>query len=107
MAVLTRLCIAWLCCALVCAAPARAAGTDKPETDSHTATVQSNADAKYDLTGDGLVDAEDWAKMTEKQKTEYARDSLLEIGLDPDAPDGNGRTRLQDYLDGLRSVYGP
>jgi hypothetical protein len=105
-----RLRIAWLCCALLCVVPAWAAGGDKPAGNNGAvdkAPPTTNADAKYDLTGDGLVDAEDWAKMSEQEKTAYARESLLEIGLSPDAPDGNGHTRLQDYLDGLRSVYGP
>ena len=90
-----RLRCAWLCCALLCVAPAWAG--DK---------VSTNADAKYDRTGDGLVDAEDWARLSADEKTAYARQSLLELGLAPDAAVGNGRTRLQDYLDGLRSVYG-
>ena len=93
---LARLRYAWLCFALLCVTPAWAG--DK---------VAPNADAKYDRTGDGLVDAEDWARMSADDKKAYARDSLLELGLAPDAAVGNGRTRLQDYLDGLRSVYGP
>lgn len=106
---LSRLRIVWLCCALLCVVPAWAAG-DMPvgnKAPGDKPSPSSNADAKYDQTGDGLVDAADWAKMSEQEKTAYARDSLLEIGLSPDAPDGNGHTRLQDYLDGLRSVYGP
>jgi len=66
----------------------------------------SNADAKFDRTGDGLVDAEDWLHMSQSEKTAYARDSLAELGLAPGDAAGNGRTRLQDYLDGLNSVYG-
>ncbi len=112
--------LAWLCAALLCAAPAWAAGGSAAGGSAaggsaaggsaaadKAATPTSNADAKYDLTGDGLVDAEDWAKMSQQQKTAYARESLLEIGLNPDAQDGNGHTLLQDYLGGLRSVYGP
>jgi len=65
-----------------------------------------NADAKFDKTGDGMVDIEDWQRMSEQDKLAYARASLMELGLTPDAVIGGGRTRLQDYLDGLRAVYG-
>ena len=91
-----RLRYVWLVSSLQCVAPAWAG--DAPSTSS-------SADVKYDRTGDGLVDAEDWARLKADEKTAYARDSLLELGLQPDAAAGNGRTRLQDYLDGLRSVY--
>ncbi|MDQ6972189.1 MAG: hypothetical protein Q9M30_06030 [Mariprofundaceae bacterium] len=66
-----------------------------------------SADARYDQTGDGMVDVEDWGRLSDKQKSAYARESLTELGLAPDALAGNGHTRLQDYLDGLHSVYGP
>jgi len=90
-----RLCCACLCCALLYVLPAWAGD----------AASSSSADVRFDRTGDGLVDAEDWARLKKGEKTAYARDSLLELGLAPDAVVGNGRTRLQDYLDGLRSVY--
>jgi len=69
------------------------------------ASAQS-ADARFDKTGDGLVDASDWKVMDQEEKQAYARDSLLELGLDPDASVGDGKTRADNYLDGLRSVYG-
>jgi len=90
-----RLAVAWLCLALLSAMPARAGDV-----------VSGNADARFDRTGDGLVDAEDWGQLSEAERQAYARDSLLELGLEPDAAVGNGQTRLQDYLDGLRAVYG-
>lgn len=90
-----RLRCVWLSCALLFTAPALAEDASTP-----------NADVKYDRTGDGLVDAEDWALMSEGERQAYARDSLLELGLAPDASVGDGRTRLLDYLDGLRAVYG-
>jgi hypothetical protein len=62
-------------------------------------------DARFDKTGDGLVDAADWALMTEKEKEDYARASLKALGEDPDAQVGNGQTRLDRYLAGLRAVY--
>lgn len=108
-----RLSLAWLCLALLCAAPAwagdasPAGGAPAKSKSARSADVAGNADARFDRTGDGLVDAEDWAKMSDKEKAAYARQSLLELGLDPDAMTRDGRTRLQDYLDGLRSVYAP
>jgi len=86
---------AWLCCALLFALPAWAGDTPS-----------SSADVTFDRTGDGLVDTADWLVMSEDEKTAYARTSLLELGLAPEAAAGNGRTRLQGYLDGLRAVYG-
>ena len=65
-----------------------------------------NADVTFDRTGDGLVDAEDWARLSGQDRLAYARSSLLELGLEPDATVGGGRTRLQDYLAGLTAVYG-
>ncbi|MDX8392702.1 MAG: hypothetical protein R8K53_09100 [Mariprofundaceae bacterium] len=64
-----------------------------------------SADAQFDKTGDGLVNAEDWGQMSKAERLAYARASLAELGIEPDAAVGSGRTRLQDYLDGLRSVY--
>lgn len=89
-----RLCRVWLCCALLFVLPAWAGDQ-----------AASNADVKFDRTGDRLVNVEDWVRMSEDDKLAYARDSLLELGLAPDASVGNGRTRLLDYLDGLRAVY--
>jgi len=82
------------CVALLLATPVRAA--DAPV----------NADVAFDKTGDGMVDVEDWGRMTKAERQAYARASLEELGLAPDATVGGGRTRLQDYVDGLRSVYG-
>ncbi|MDQ6959143.1 MAG: hypothetical protein Q9M24_08560 [Mariprofundaceae bacterium] len=66
-----------------------------------------SADARFDKTGDGLVDAEDWKQMRDEEKQAYAMDSLRELGLDPEAGVGEGKTRADRYLEGLRSVYGP
>jgi len=86
-------CIA-LCCVALLASPVWAA--DAPV----------NADVAFDKTGDGLVDVEDWGRMSEQDRLAYAKASLVELGLAPDVAIGGGRTRLQDYLDGLRAVYG-
>jgi len=67
---------------------------------------KQSADARFDKTGDGLVDAVDWKQMHNKEKRAYARDSLRELGLDPKASIGGGKTRVDRYLEGLRSVYG-
>jgi len=66
-----------------------------------------SADARFDKTGDGLVNAEDWKQMRDEEKQAYAMDSLRELGLDPEAGVGAGKTRADRYLEGLRSVYGP
>jgi len=66
-----------------------------------------SADAHFDKTGDGLVNVEDWKQMNDKEKHDYARDSLRELGLDPEAGVGKGKTRVDRYLEGLRSIYGP
>jgi len=66
-----------------------------------------SADAKFDKTGDGLVDAEDWKQMRDEEKQGYASDSLRELGLNPEAGVGEGKTRADRYLEGLQSVYGP
>ncbi len=83
-----------LCSALLLAIPVWAAD------------VPVGADARFDKTGDGMVDVEDWGKMSKEERLAYARASLEELGLAPDVAVGGGRTRLQDYVDGLRSVYG-
>jgi len=69
------------------------------------AADKQSADARFDKTGDALVDVEDWRQMSENERLAYARASLVELGLAPDAAVGGGRTQLQDYVDGLRSVY--
>jgi len=66
----------------------------------------SSADARFDKTGDGLVNAGDWKLMSNKEKRAYARASLRELGLNPEAGVGGGKTREDRYLEGLRSVYG-
>jgi len=95
------------------AAPASAKGSapadkavEKPAVvPTVPATKPDSPDARFDKTGDGLVDAADWALMTDKEKRDYARASLQALGEDPDAPVGNGETRLDRYLAGLRAVY--
>jgi len=62
-------------------------------------------DAKFDLTGDGIVDAADWARMTEDARRAYADASVRALGEDPDARLEGEITRGQRYLRGLRAVY--
>jgi len=64
-----------------------------------------SVDAKFDLTGDGIVDASDWAKMSEDAKQTYANESIQALGLDPFAILEGRLTRGAQYLRGLRSVY--
>jgi hypothetical protein len=88
----------------VVAAPADA--TKASAKPSNKAAPQS-PDAKFDKTGDGWVDAEDWKRMTPEERAAYARASVRALGQDPDAGVGGGKTRADQYLDGLKSVYGP
>lgn len=62
-------------------------------------------DARFDKTGDGLVDASDWSRMTADEQQLYARESLKALGEDPDILLLQGKSRAQRYLEGLRSVY--
>ncbi len=63
-------------------------------------------DARYDKTGDGIVDAADWQKMNTAEKGGYARASLRALGQDPDAVLEDGKTLADQYLDSLKSIYG-
>jgi len=62
-------------------------------------------DVRFDKTGDGIVDASDWGKMTVAEQEAYARESLKALGEDPDVLLLQGKSRAQKYLEGLRSVY--
>jgi len=62
-------------------------------------------DVRFDKTGDGLVDASDWKKMTEEERAAYARASVEALGEDPDVMLTGGETRAARYLKGLRAVY--
>jgi len=64
-----------------------------------------SVDAKFDLTGDGIVDAADWARMTEDARRAYADASVRVLGEYPDARLEGEITRGQRYLRGLRAVY--
>lgn len=64
-----------------------------------------SVDAKYDLTGDGIVDASDWGRLTEEAKKAYAYESVQALGEDPHAMLEKNRSRGDRYLQGLRTVY--
>jgi hypothetical protein len=64
-----------------------------------------SVDARFDITGDGIIDAEDWAQMTEESKAAYAYASVSGLGEDPYALVEGQFTRGDRYLQGLRSVY--
>lgn len=64
-----------------------------------------SVDARFDLTQDGIVDASDWAKMSDDAKQTYANESVKALGLDPHAILDGRQTRGARYLDGLRAVY--
>lgn len=62
-------------------------------------------DAEFDRTGDGIVDAADWAKMSEEEKRAYADASIRALGDDPEAILTGSQSRGERYLQGLRAVY--
>lgn len=64
-----------------------------------------SVDASFDRTGDGIVDASDWAKMSDEEKRAYADASVRALGEDPDTLLVGGQTRGARYLQGLRAVY--
>jgi len=64
-----------------------------------------SVDQKYDLTGDGIIDAADWQRMNEDAKRAYATESIRLLGEEPDAVVDSGQTRAERYLQGLRAVY--
>jgi len=67
--------------------------------------ITMTVDVRFDKTGDGIVDASDWSKMTVDEQQAYARESLKALGEDPDVLLLQGKSRAQKYLEGLRSVY--
>jgi len=64
-----------------------------------------SVDARFDLTGDGIVDASDWARMTEDAKQAYANASIEDLGEDPSALLEGKQRRGERFLEGLRAVY--
>ena len=68
--------------------------------------ASADVDRQFDRTGDGLVDASDWRRLTLAEQRAYARACLEHIGIAPDARIGGGQTRLDRYLEGLNALYG-
>jgi hypothetical protein len=64
-----------------------------------------SVDARFDKTGDGIVDAADWSNMTGDERAAYARASVEALGENPDLQLPGGRSRAEIYLDGLKAVY--
>lgn len=64
-----------------------------------------SVDARFDVTGDGIVDASDWSRMDEATRKAYAYASLQALGEDPYTQVEGPITRGDRYLEGLRSVY--
>ena len=64
-----------------------------------------SVDARFDKTGDKLVDASDWGVMEESERAAYARASVQALGEDPDVMLVDGKSRAESYLAGLRAVY--
>lgn len=64
-----------------------------------------SVDARFDKTGDRLVDASDWPKMSGDEQAAYARASLEALGENPDVALPDGQTRAAQYLKGLQAVY--
>jgi len=64
-----------------------------------------SVDVRFDKTGDGIVDAADWAAMKPEERAAYARASVEALGEDPDAQLPGGKSRAGMYLEGLKAVY--
>jgi len=79
--------------------------TDAFAANSASEGVVIPVDTRFDKTGDGIVDASDWSKMTIDEQQAYAYESLKALGEDPDVLLLEGKSRAQKYLEGLRSVY--
>ncbi|OIO69828.1 MAG: hypothetical protein AUJ56_06960 [Zetaproteobacteria bacterium CG1_02_49_23] len=62
-------------------------------------------DSRFDKTGDHIVDAADWLKMSAKERENYARASIKALGEDPDVLLPDGVSRQGHYLQGLNQVY--
>jgi len=65
----------------------------------------ATVDARFDKTGDGIVDAADWSGMKQDERLAYARASVEALGENPDVQLPGGKSRAEIYLDGLRQVY--
>ena len=59
----------------------------------------------HDITGDGIVDAADWAKMSNEQRQQYVRAAVTAAGSNPDALAAQGETRAQHYFRVLEHLY--
>jgi hypothetical protein len=79
--------------------------TDGFAANQKSEDVAIPVDVRFDKTGDGIVDASDWSKMTADEQQAYARESLKALGENPDMLLLEGKSRQQKYLEGLRSVY--
>ncbi|MBL4759485.1 MAG: hypothetical protein JKY80_01340 [Mariprofundaceae bacterium] len=79
--------------------------SDAFAADQKSEDIAIPVDVRFDKTGDGIVDASDWGKMTADEQQSYARESLKALGEDPDVLLLEGKSRAQKYLEGLRSVY--
>jgi hypothetical protein len=62
-------------------------------------------DVLFDKTGDGIVDASDWALMDAQERSSYARASVEALGENPDVQLPGGKSRADIYLEGLMVVY--
>ncbi len=64
-----------------------------------------DVEKRYDITGDGIVDAADWAKMNKEQRQQYVRAAVIAAGSNPDARITQGETRAQHYFRVLEHLY--
>ncbi|MBL4760701.1 MAG: hypothetical protein JKY80_07620 [Mariprofundaceae bacterium] len=74
-------------------------------SDQVAGDIAMTVDVRFDKTGDGIVDASDWGKMTADEQQSYARESLKALGENPGVLLLEDKSRQQKYLEGLRSVY--
>ncbi len=90
-------------CAALMAAVAPAARAEPVDAGADAA---AHVDARFDRTGDGIVDAADWRKMSAAEQRAYAWAALAALGEDPYTRIEGETTRGDRFLAGLRAVYG-
>ncbi len=76
---------------LIAAQPA--AGNDASATD---------VEQRFDRSGDGVVDAEDWQHLSSQERRDYVR-ALLGAFSPPNTPENQHRTEL--YLNAITRLY--
>lgn len=75
------------------------------EEAGEVAPPQPSVEARFDRTGDAIVDAADWREMSEEEKLAYAQASLKAMGEDPASSMPDGRSKGEHYLQAIKAIY--